>query len=118
MAVSFIGGGNRSTRRRKPTCRKKLINFITVILYRVHLAMCGIPELTTLVVIGTDQGRIQGGLTRSVPPPPPKLEKKMIFWHKIVIFHTKYPKKFNASLRSAQFFLSAPPNMKSWIRPC
>jgi hypothetical protein len=26
----------------------------------------------------------------------------MIFWHKIVIFHTKYPKKFRASLRSAQ----------------
>jgi uncharacterized membrane protein len=27
-----------------------------------------------------------------------------IFWRKIVIFHTKYPKKFPASLRSAQFF--------------
>jgi hypothetical protein len=35
---------------------------------------------------------------------PPKIEKKMIFWRKIVIFHTKYPKNFRASLRSAHFF--------------
>ena len=27
--VSFIGGGNRSTRRKPPTCRKSLTNFIT-----------------------------------------------------------------------------------------
>ena len=40
---------------------------------------------------------------------PLKLEKKMIFWRKIVIFHTKYPKNFRASLRSARFHLSAPP---------
>jgi hypothetical protein len=26
---SFIGGGNRSTRRKPPTCRKSLTNFIT-----------------------------------------------------------------------------------------
>ena len=42
---------------------------------------------------------------------PPKMGKNKIFWHKIVIFHTKYP-KYGA------FFLSAPPpNLKSWIRP-
>jgi hypothetical protein len=35
---------------------------------------------------------------------PPKIGKNMIFWRKIVIFHTKYPKHFRASLRSAQFF--------------
>jgi len=29
VAVSFIGGGNRSTRRKPPTCRKSLANFIT-----------------------------------------------------------------------------------------
>jgi Na+-translocating ferredoxin:NAD+ oxidoreductase RnfE subunit len=29
----------------------------------------------------------------------------MIFLRKIVIFHTKYPKKFRASLRSAQFLV-------------
>jgi hypothetical protein len=34
-----------------------------------------------------------------------------------VIFHTKYPKNFRASLRSAQFFKVRPPNLKSWIRP-
>jgi hypothetical protein len=27
VAVSFIGGGNRSTRRKPPTCRKLLTNF-------------------------------------------------------------------------------------------
>ena len=34
----------------------------------------------------------------------PKIGKYMIFWRKIVIFHTKYPQNFRASLRSAQFF--------------
>jgi hypothetical protein len=37
-------------------------------------------------------------------PFPPKIGKNIIFWRKIVIFHTKYPKYFRASLRSAQFF--------------
>ena len=49
---------------------------------------------------GTDSGG--GGRTRRAPLL--KLEKNMIFWRKIVIFHTKYPKSFRASLRSAQFF--------------
>jgi hypothetical protein len=44
------------------------------------------------------QGRIQGA----------KLEQNMIFWRKIVIFHTKYPTNFRVSLRSAHFLLSAP----------
>jgi hypothetical protein len=44
--------------------------------------------------------------------------KNMIFWRKIVIFHTKYPNNFRASLRSAQLFkVRPPPNLKSWIRP-
>ena len=51
------------------------------------------------------QGRIQGGGGERVPP---KIGKKMIFLRKIVIFHTKYPQHFRASLRSARFFLSAP----------
>ena len=38
------------------------------------------------------------------PPPPPKIGENIIFWRKIVIFHTKYPKNVRASLRSAQFF--------------
>jgi hypothetical protein len=29
VAVSFIGGGNRSTLRKPLTCRKSLTNFIT-----------------------------------------------------------------------------------------
>ena len=48
---------------------------------------------------GADPG--EGG-----PPParaPLKIGKNMIFWLKIVIFHTKYPKNVRASLRSAQF---------------
>jgi hypothetical protein len=51
--------------------------------------------------------------TRNTPQifaPPSTIGKNMLFfWRKIVIFHTKYPKNFSASLRSAQFFLSAPP---------
>jgi hypothetical protein len=50
-----------------------------------------------------NQGWIQGGGAHPARAPP-KIEKNMIFWHKIVIFQTKYPKKFRASLRSAQFF--------------
>jgi len=29
ITQSFIGGGNRSTRRKPPTCRQSLTNFIT-----------------------------------------------------------------------------------------
>ena len=49
------------------------------------------------------QGRIQGGGTLPARAPP-KIGKIMIFWRKIVIFQTKYPHNFRASLRSAQFF--------------
>jgi hypothetical protein len=38
---------------------------------------------------------------------PSKIRINMIFWRKIVIFHTKYPKNVRASLRSAQFDLSS-----------
>ena len=47
------------------------------------------------------------------PAPPPKIGKNMIFLHKIVIFHTKYPKK-----NSRDFFKYASPNLTSWIRSC
>ena len=40
---------------------------------------------------------------------PPKILKDMIFLRKMVIFHTKYPNNFRASLRSAQFFKVRPP---------
>ena len=42
MMVSFIGGGNWSTRRKPPTCRKSLTKLYTIILYRAHLIMSGI----------------------------------------------------------------------------
>jgi len=42
VAVCFIGGGNWSTRRKPPTCRKTLTNFYHIMLYRVHLAMNGV----------------------------------------------------------------------------
>ena len=47
---------------------------------------------------------IAGADPGGAPGAPPKIGKNMIFWRKIVIFHTKYPKYFRASLRSAQFF--------------
>ena len=50
------------------------------------------------------QGRIQGGGGAHPARAPPKIGENMIFWRKIVIFHTKYPKNFRVSLRSAQFF--------------
>jgi hypothetical protein len=40
---------------------------------------------------------------------PPKIGKDVIFLRKMLIFHTKYPKIFRASLRSAQFFKVRPP---------
>jgi hypothetical protein len=53
------------------------------------------------------QGRIQEGVGAH-PARPPKIWKNMIFWRKIVIFYTKCPTNFRASLRSAQYFKCAP----------
>jgi hypothetical protein len=50
-------------------------------------------------VPGADPG---GGGTPGARPP--KIEKNMILWRKIVIFHTKYPQNFRACFRSAHFF--------------
>ena len=38
VAVSFIGGGNRSTRRKPPTCHRSLTNFITFLKRPVEIA--------------------------------------------------------------------------------
>jgi hypothetical protein len=45
-----------------------------------------------------NQGRIQG--EAHAARAPPKIEKNMIYWREIVIFHTKYPKYFRAFLRN------------------
>ena len=42
----------------------------------------------------------------------------MIFWRKIMIFHTKYPKNFAPPFARHNFFKCTPPNLKSWIRTC
>ena len=52
MAVSLIGGGNRSTRRKTRPAASHGQTYHKV-LYQVHIALAGI-ELTTLVVIGTE----------------------------------------------------------------
>ena len=54
----------------------------------------------------SNQDAHQGWIQQGAHPAraPPKIGKNMIFWRKSVIFHTKYPKNFRGSLRSAQFF--------------
>ena len=52
-----------------------------------------------VVVIEYTRGRSRGGVAHPVRAPP-KIGKNMIFWHKIVIFHTKYPQHFHPSLRN------------------
>jgi hypothetical protein len=52
---------------------------------------------TDITILVSSQGRIQGAHPARAPP---KIGKNMIFWRKIVIFHTKYPKNVHASLRN------------------
>ena len=59
-----------------------------------------------MIVILMIKQYFRGGFRGGAParPPPHKIRKNMIFWRKIVIFHTKYLKNVRASLSSAQFF--------------
>ena len=61
------------------------------------MSLRGRFEETPLLIchrVADFRGGFRGGA-----PLPPKIGKNMIFWRKIVIFHTKYPKNFHASLR-------------------
>jgi hypothetical protein len=62
-----------------------------------------ITEILLKVVLNTIIIRIWISY-HDIPPNITMIGKNKIFWRKIVIFHTKYPKNFRASLRSAQFF--------------
>ena len=70
---------------------------MTHILYETSLVYL---YITTFMIENLEYrgGSRGGGRTRRAPPL--KLEKKMIFWRKIVIFHTKYPNIFRASLHN------------------
>jgi hypothetical protein len=44
MTVSFIGGGNRSSLKKPPTCRKSLINIITLVLLPINNSQATVDE--------------------------------------------------------------------------
>ena len=122
-----IGGELRCSGRVSSSCSTsgtRRVNLITIPVISHELG-----KDREVFTSGTYQGRIQRGahparappkigkniffgvkscfFTRNTPnifAPPFAIGKNMIFWRKIVIFHTKYPKYFRASLRSTQFF--------------
>ena len=91
-----------------------------VMLYKITLELIAIPKSDILIYHQLDfpgtytlyhtfvlnRGGSKG---RGAPGAPPKIGKNMIFLRKIVIFHTKYPNIFRASLRSARFFFQVRP---------
>ena len=86
-----------------------VVNWCMVGLSVVDGCMVGLSVVDWCMVgisvwIGVCRGGSRGEAHPARAPPPPKIGKNMIFWRKIVIFHTKYPKKFRASLRSTHFF--------------
>ena len=65
---------------------------------------CELSEETTKINVLVSQRRGGSRGVHPAPPPPLNLKKMWFLGGKIVIFHTKYPKHFRASLRSAQLF--------------
>ena len=60
-----------------------------------------------------------GGGGRAPPPPPPKIGKKYDFFGVRSWFFTRNTPKIFAPPCARRIFLKcAPPNLKSWIRPC
>ena len=66
VADSFIGGGNRSTRRKSLTCLNSLTNFITWYCIKYTSPWAGF-EITTLVVIGTGCTGSKSNMTITCP---------------------------------------------------
>jgi hypothetical protein len=73
-------------------CEKMIMMFAFYKINRLNLI---------LIVLVQGRGGSRGAHPAHAPPPPPKIGKNKTFWRKIEIFHTKYPRKFRASLRSA-----------------
>jgi hypothetical protein len=61
------------------------------------------------------QGRIHGAHPARIPP---KIGKKYDFLAQNRDVSHEIPQKFSRLLPLGAIFLSAPPNLKSWIRPC
>jgi hypothetical protein len=59
-----------------------------------------------------------GGAPGTRPPPPLKLEKIWFFYVKSWFFTRNIPKIFAPPSAWRNYFKCAPPNLKSWIRPC
>jgi hypothetical protein len=68
-------------------------------------------------IIKQYQGRIQGGGAPGARPPL-KLEKIWFFGVKSWFFTRNTQKYFAPPSARRNFFKCAPPNLKSWIRPC
>ena len=86
------------------------LNFCTEGIYSTRRESSPCPKTAAYVMISVSTS-VQWELTRGGTHParaPPKIGINNKKWRKIVIFHTKYPKKFRAYLRSAQFFKCAP----------
>ena len=66
----------------------------------------------------TMQGRIQGGGGRTPRAPPLKLENIWFFGIKSWFFIRNAQTNFAPPSARRNFFKCAPPNLKSWIRPC
>jgi hypothetical protein len=62
--------------------------------------MYNVQKIDQFIYLASYAGADPGGGGAPGAPPPPKIGKKMIFWRKIVIFHTKYPNIFRASLHN------------------
>jgi hypothetical protein len=68
--------------------------------YRFRLMVFNTTFNNISVISLYSRGGCRGERTRRAPPL--KLEKNMFFWRKIVIFYTKYPNIFRASLRNCK----------------